>query len=95
MISATPWRFPATKHMTRNLLTSALFAGVAAGLIAALLQFVYVIPALLEGELYESGARVHFATQGLPQSERASPGLGGDLGRHAMTVGFNSASFAM
>ena len=79
--------------MTRNLLTSALFAGVAAGLIAALLQFAYVIPALLEGELYETGARVHFAAQGLPQSERGSPGLGNDLGRHAMTVGFNMIAY--
>jgi len=79
--------------MTRNLLTSALFAGVAAGLIAALLQFTYVIPALLEGELYESGARVHFVAQGMPQSERGSPGLGGDLARHAMTVGFNLIAY--
>ena len=79
--------------MTRNLLTSALFAGVAAGLIAALLQFTFVIPALLEGELYESGARVHFVTQGTPQSERGSPGLGGDLGRHAMTVGFSVITY--
>lgn len=79
--------------MTRNLLTSALFAGVATGLIAALLQFAYVIPALLEGELYESGARVHFASEGAAQSERGSPGLGDDPGRHAMTVGFNMVAY--
>ena len=54
--------------MTRNLLASAVFAGVAAGLLAALVQFVFVIPTLLEGELYETGARVHFAENGTPQS---------------------------
>jgi cobalt transporter subunit CbtA len=93
MISATLSPSPATDRMTRNLLTSALFAGVVTGLIAALLQFAYVIPALLEGELYESGARVHFASQGVAQSERGSPGLGGDLGRHVMTLGFNMITY--
>ena len=40
--------------MTKNLLTSAVLAGVAAGLIAALLQLTFVIPHLMEGELYEN-----------------------------------------
>lgn len=79
--------------MTKNLLTSAVFAGVAAGLIAALLQFVFVIPALLEGELFESGARVHFGANGSPQSDRGAPALGGDVSRHAMTVGFNIVTY--
>ncbi len=78
--------------MTRNLLTSALLAGVAAGLIAAALQFVFVIPVLLEGELYESGQRIHFAA-GTPQSDRGAPGLDGDLARHAMTVAFNLVTY--
>ena len=56
--------------MPMKLLTSAVFAGVAAGLIAALLQFTFVAPSLLEGELYESGAKVHFALDGSPQSPR-------------------------
>ncbi len=79
--------------MTRTLLTSAVFAGVAAGLLAALLQFTFVIPTLLEGELYETGARVHFADAGSPQSERGAPGLGGDWARHAMTVFFNLVTY--
>lgn len=79
--------------MTRNLLTSAVFAGVAAGLLAALLQFAFVIPVLLEGELYETGARVHFADGGSPQSERGAPGLGGDWARHAMTLFFNLVTY--
>lgn len=79
--------------MTKNLLTSAVFAGVAAGLIAALLQFMFVIPALLEGELFETGARVHFGANGSPESDRGAPGLGGEWGRHLMTVGFNIVTY--
>jgi len=79
--------------MNQNLLTSAVFAGVAAGLIAAALQFMFVIPALLEGELFETGARVHFGVDGSPESDRGAPGLGGEWGRHLMTVGFNIVTY--
>ncbi|WP_124085012.1 CbtA family protein [Pseudogemmobacter humi] len=47
--------------MLQRLLTSALIAGAAAGLIAALLQLVFVQPVLLHAELYEGGERTHFA----------------------------------
>ena len=79
--------------MTRNLLSSAVFAGLIAGLLAALLQFVFVIPLLLEGELYESGARVHFLVDGMTQSDRGAPGLGNEWGRHLMTIGFNVVTY--
>jgi len=79
--------------MNQKLLTSAVFAGVAAGLIAALLQFFFVIPSLMEGELFETGARVHFGADGSPQSERGAPGLGGEWSRHFMTVGFNIVTY--
>lgn len=79
--------------MNQKLLTSAVFAGVAAGLFAAALQFYFVIPTLLEGELFEVGSRVHFGSDGSPQSARGTPSLGGDFGRHAMTVGFNVVSY--
>ncbi len=79
--------------MAKNLLSSAVFAGLIAGLIAALLQFVFVIPLLLEGELYETGARVHFGADGTPVSERGAPGLGGEWGRHMMTVAFNVVTY--
>ena len=46
--------------MAKNLFVSAICAGIAAGLLASVLQFTFVIPLLLEGELYETGARVHF-----------------------------------
>lgn len=79
--------------MNQKLLTSAVFAGVASGLIAAALQFMFVIPALLEGELFETGARIHFGADGSPESDRGAPGLGGDWGRHLLTVGFNVVTY--
>lgn len=47
--------------MLQRLLTSALIAGAAVGLIAALLQLVFVQPVLLHAELYEGGELTHFA----------------------------------
>lgn len=61
--------------MIQRMLASGLFAGVAAGLIAALLHFAFVQNILLLGEEYESGALVHFqgaqgaATEGHDHSE--------------------------
>lgn len=46
--------------MFTRIVTSALFAGFAAGLIAALLQLYFVQPILLHAELYENGDLVHF-----------------------------------
>lgn len=79
--------------MIKNLLSSAVFAGLIAGLLAALLQFVFVIPLLLEGELYETGARVHFVIEGTTQSIKAAQALGGDWSRHLMTIGFNIVTY--
>lgn len=53
---------PATKLMFTRILTSALFAGAAAGLITALLQLYFVQPVLLHAELYEGGDLVHFGS---------------------------------
>jgi cobalt transporter subunit CbtA len=79
--------------MTKNLFVSAICAGIAAGLLASALQFTLVIPVLLEGELYETGARVHFGTDGSPQSDRGTPPLAGDWLRHSMTVAFNIVTY--
>ena len=46
--------------MFTRILTSALFAGAAAGFIASLLQLYFVQPVLVHAELYESGELVHF-----------------------------------
>lgn len=80
--------------MTNRLLTSGILAGAVAGVIAALLQFYFVIPVLLEGELFETGQMVHFAADGSPESDRTEMSLGGEFGRHALTLGFNMLGYA-
>lgn len=71
--------------MFTKVVTSALFAGFAAGLIAAALQLVFVQPVLLHAELYESGALTHLATP--PVSAR--PDLGPiDVQRDLLSVLF-------
>jgi cobalt transporter subunit CbtA len=47
--------------MIQRMLASAMFAGVAAGLLAAVLHFSFVQSYILLGEQYESGAVIHFA----------------------------------
>jgi cobalt transporter subunit CbtA len=46
--------------MIQRMVVSALLAGFAAGLVAALLHFAFVQPKILLAEQYESGALVHF-----------------------------------
>jgi len=46
--------------MTTRLFTSAVFAGLIAGLIAVLLQFTLVEALILEGEEYEKGNKSHY-----------------------------------
>ncbi|MGL4310036.1 MAG: CbtA family protein [Paracoccaceae bacterium] len=48
--------------MIQRMLAGAMFAGVAAGLLAALLHFAFLQPVLLLAERYESGDAVHFGT---------------------------------
>ena len=79
--------------MARHLLTSALIAGVAAGILAALFQLWLVVPLLLEGELYETGARVHFSTGGTPSSDAGAPPVWPHLARHAGTVAMNVVTY--
>lgn len=77
---------PAIKPMFTRLLTSAVFAGVAAGLIAALLQLYFVQPVLLHAELYESGELIHF---GAASTNSANPDLPGfDAVRDLLSIGF-------
>ncbi len=47
--------------MTIKLFTTALFAGLIAGLVAILLQFFFMEDLILEAEEYESGMKTHFA----------------------------------
>lgn len=73
--------------MFQRILTSALFAGFFTGLIAALLQLVFVQPVLLHAELYESGILVHFGADPIS----AHPGLPGfDMMRDGLSVLFSA-----
>ena len=55
--------------MIQRMLTSALCAGLAAGLLAAVLHFALVQNLILLGERYESGQTVHFGTAAAPAPE--------------------------
>ena len=81
---------PATKTNPKNmftrLVTSALFAGALAGLVAAILQLVFVQPVLLHAELYESGQLTHFGAEAVS----AHHDLGGiDLVRDGLSILFS------
>lgn len=94
--------------MFQKILTSALFAGVAAGLIAALLQFWLVTPVLLEGEAYETGSKSHYAgvlVINEAEGNGSAPTEGSDghaaeeeaednaLARHGMTAAVNMITY--
>ena len=80
--------------MIKQMVTSAVFAGFAVGLLVALLQFGFLEKYILLAEDYESGAKVHFQGLAAPvvvvghdlaamTAAEVSP-----LARHAMTVLF-------
>lgn len=79
--------------MTRRLFTSALFAGLAAGILAALMQLTFLVPLLMEGELYETGARLHFSAHGSPQSPAGAPDVWGEPMRHLSTLAMDIVTF--
>ena len=55
--------------MFQRMVASALIAGIAAGLIAALLHFAFVQKFILLGEQFETGALVHFGSSGTKAAE--------------------------
>lgn len=69
MMCVTLLASPATERMIQRMVTSALFAGFAAGLFAALLHFAFVQKLILLGEEYESGALVHFQGVAAPAED--------------------------
>jgi cobalt transporter subunit CbtA len=87
--------------MIQRMVTSAVFAGVAAGLLAALLHFAFVQKLILLGEDYESGAVTHFAgiAGGDDQTEaehdhsghdHSTDGAANPWQRNALTAGFTA-----
>ncbi len=79
--------------MLKHILTSAVFAGIVAGIFAAIINLWAVIPMVMEGELYESGDRVHFAADGSPQSDAGSPSILEEPSRHIMPAAFSVVTF--
>ena len=71
--------------MFQKILTSALLAGFCTGLVAALLQLVFVQPVLLHAELYEGGNLVHFGAEAVSAHQE----LGGiDIMRNGLSILF-------
>jgi len=91
---ATQSLFPATDAMIKKLFAGALFAGLAAGLVATVLQISSLVPIILEAELYETGARVHFGT-GTAVTPAATPDQTGSFltGRNVLTFGSNLMTY--
>lgn len=76
--------------MFQKFLITSLFAGAAAGLIAGILQLIFVQPVLLHAELYESGQLVHFGAEAVS----AHPDLPGfDVVRDVMSVVFTMLTY--
>ena len=68
--------------MFKKLFASALFAGAGAGLVAALVQLLFVQPVLIEAERYESGELVHFAGGEAAPHDHADPAQHADGQAH-------------
>jgi cobalt transporter subunit CbtA len=70
--------------MIRKMLASASFAGVAAGLLAALLHFAFVQKSILLAEEYETGALSHFqsAAPAAHDHDAGSAAAGHEVGGH-------------
>lgn len=76
--------------MITRYMTSALFAGALAGLLAGLLQLYFVQPVLLHAELYEGGDLVHFGAEAVS----AHPDLPGfDPMRDGLSVIFTMLTY--
>ena len=78
--------------MAKHVFSSALFAGLGAGILATLLQLVFIVPTLVEAELYESGSKTHFS-EGVAQSPAGVPDIMGEMTRHLGTFGSNLVTY--
>ncbi len=76
--------------MFSRILTSAVFAGFAAGLIFTVLQFFFVQPVLVHAELYETGVKMHFGETG---SSAHGPAISYEMVRNSLSVLFGALIF--
>jgi cobalt transporter subunit CbtA len=77
--------------MFSKIVTSALFAGFAAGLIAGLLQLNLMQPVLLHAELYETGQLVHFGGPGNVPAAQETGGF--NLTRDGLSILFVALAY--
>ena len=77
--------------MIKQLFTSAVLAGLVAGIFAAALQLIFVVPLLIEGETFEQGLVVHFTTveNGAIETPVGNPDVMAQLPRHVGTLAMN------
>lgn len=68
--------------MIRHMLTSALGAGLVAGILAAFLHFAFIQQLILTGETYETGAAVHFGGVAEAQDHGTTAEAGHDHAAH-------------
>jgi cobalt transporter subunit CbtA len=83
--------------MIHRMVTSALYAGVAAGLFAALLHFAFVQKLILLGEQYETGTLTHFSSGSDPTDadhDHADPAQHVDAKAHGHEHGDHAAGDA-
>ena len=80
--------------MTMKMLTSAVFAGLLAGLITVVLQYFLMEPLILEAEDYETGAKIHapFATGLEAKADEAATHAHGVDDSHAARFGLAFAA---
>ncbi len=79
--------------MVQKLLFRGLVAGLMAGLVAALMQLIFVVPVLMDAELYETGALTHFGGASSAAVHDHTHSADGNLMRTVLTVLANIATF--
>lgn len=81
--------------MIKQLFTSAVLAGLVAGIFAAALQLIFVVPLLIEGETFEQGQVVHFTTveNGTIETPVGNPDVMAQLPRHVGTLAMNMVAY--
>ncbi|MDD9922174.1 MAG: CbtA family protein, partial [Boseongicola sp.] len=78
--------------MIFRIFSSALIAGALAGILAGLVQYVFVQPVLLHAELYESGELVHFGQNSGVSAHQPIPLF--SFSRDVLSLLFSSLLFA-
>ncbi len=72
--------------MFKSLMVSAAGAGLLTGVVAALLQFWFLVPVLGSAELYEAGTLTHFGAGAAAGETHAAAGVEGGLARYLGTL---------